>query len=418
MNRRAYVLADDRTGAAETAGAFAAALGSKVAVTTPAMWTAEGSRSLDEIDLIVVDLGTRHLAPAEATRRCRELIESIGDRALLGQKMDSTLRGNWAAEAVAIRTALGRPVVVVAAFPAAGRVCVDGVVSEHGVPVHLGPAGRDPRMPVRSSRPADLVRAAAPECLVAEAPDLAAAAAALDAGSVDFVVLDASDDRQLVAAAGFVRDRGAVLCGTAAALGALANPSARRAPGVDVVIDGSVVVASASRHPAALAQCEALRDAGANDWVPGELRRTDGTGGVVLVTPWRVPTGTVDPGIRWAESIGDEARGATVALGASTLVLVGGDTAAAALGDEPFIVDGLLAPGVATGFVPALGDVRVVTKPGGFGEPSLLAALLADPLAATATPGDPPADPSAADPPDLPSDRSRAVGPISGRMKR
>lgn len=407
MNGPAYVLADDRTGAAETAGAFAAAFGTPVAVATPAMWSAEASGSPDELDLIVVDLGTRHLAPTEAARRCRELIESIGDRSLLGQKMDSTLRGNWAAEAVAIQTALGMPVVVVAAFPAAGRVCIDGLVREHGVPVHLGPAGRDPRMPVRSSRPADLLRTAAPSCAVAEAPDVAAAAAALDSGSVDFVVLDASDDRQLVRAAELVRDRGAVLCGTAAALGALSGRSAGGAPGVHVALDGPVVVASASRHPAALAQCESLRGAGAIDWIPGGVAGASSISGVALVTPWRVPTGTADPGIRWAASIGDEARRATVAVGASTLVLVGGDTAAAALGDEPFLVDGLLAPGVATGVVPTLGRVRVVTKPGGFGDPSLLAALLADLLAEPA----PPRGSSAARS-DAPSGR------ISGRMKR
>ena len=60
------------------------------------------------------------------------------------------------------------------------------------------------------------------------------------------------------------------------------------------------------------------------------------------------------------------------------LVIVGGDTAAAVLGDEPLVVGGTLAPGVPWSRRADGSGPLVVTKAGGFGHRDTLVDLLAD----------------------------------------
>ena len=139
------VAADDRTGALETAGACAD-LGCD-SVVAP-----HGIDIARERGCVVVDLASRHLSPLEAGARAAVI--SAG----AAHKIDSTLRGNWAHELVARQRASRRAVLVVPAFPAAGRTCVDGVVLVGGVPVAEGQAASDVRGPVRSSRPVDHLR--------------------------------------------------------------------------------------------------------------------------------------------------------------------------------------------------------------------------------------------------------------------
>ena len=114
------VLADDRTGALETAGAIAEAGHSASMVPLERL---AGRFGDDRV--IVVDLATRHLSAEAATARvgrAATLLRSAGRPVVL--KLDSTLRGNWAAEAVELVRHRPRPALVVAAFPAVGRICV------------------------------------------------------------------------------------------------------------------------------------------------------------------------------------------------------------------------------------------------------------------------------------------------------
>lgn len=114
----AACLADDLTGAAEVAVALRAA-----AVRLGPAPAAAGA---------VVDLDSREVAPEEAVRRLRAGV--AGARRVL-KKIDSSLRGNVAAEVAAL-AAGGAPVVVATALPVLGRTCVAGVVHVDGVPLH------------------------------------------------------------------------------------------------------------------------------------------------------------------------------------------------------------------------------------------------------------------------------------------
>jgi uncharacterized protein YgbK (DUF1537 family) len=228
-------------------------------------------------------------------------------------KLDSRLRGNWPAELRALAAVSGRAVWVVAALPSMGRVCVDGLV--------------------RSStevfgRPSDVLGGAA-------------------------VVWDAATEADLV-------DVGArwralpererpVLAGTSAALAAALAPAAAPRP---TRLPAPIVVACGSLHPSARAELGVL---------PPSV--------VVVATD---PELVVEPAhAAWA--LAERVRG----LGPiGTLVVVGGATAAAILGDGPLLVGGLLAPGVPWARRPHGTGPVIVTRSGGFHGPAALAPLL------------------------------------------
>jgi uncharacterized protein YgbK (DUF1537 family) len=122
MPRRWLILADDLTGAADCAIAFA-----REGMESVATW-GEGIRTSDAASALSVNVDSRNLPPRKAAERqvsAQAAHWRPGVR--LYKKIDSTLRGQPTAELAAQLSALaadGRaPLAVVApAFPAAGRV--------------------------------------------------------------------------------------------------------------------------------------------------------------------------------------------------------------------------------------------------------------------------------------------------------
>jgi uncharacterized protein YgbK (DUF1537 family) len=102
-------------------------------------------------------------ATAEAaylgTERAGWQLQALGYRHFF-KSMDSTLRGNVAAEVRAL-AAVAQPDLVIAApaFPTYGRTTQDGIHKLHGAPIHETEFGSDPLTPVRDS---DLRRLFAP----------------------------------------------------------------------------------------------------------------------------------------------------------------------------------------------------------------------------------------------------------------
>lgn len=363
-----HVLADDRTGALETAGLCADRGCGPVVVDVLGGPAAAGRGPVR-----VTDLDTRHRSPAEIEARVGAALGAHDDAsggAAGAHKIDSSLRGNWARELVARRRRASH-VVVVAALPGLGRTCRGGVVLVDGVPVAEGPAGRDPRSPVRWSEPwRHLVAAGARPDDVATVGHADGLATWLD-GDGGFAVCDAATGEDLDAFAAVwaravtrpvtrpVNPSPPVLAGTAAAVAAAAAawcgsgvtpPPAPLAP--------PVVVVCGSLHPAAR----------------GQLAAVDGLPGIeVIASP--VVAGPVDPASAGAAAAHLAARAwATVAAReVATLVVLGGDTAAAVLGDRPVTVHGTVAPGTPWCRIDGL---TVVTRSGGFGDEVALARLL------------------------------------------
>jgi 4-hydroxythreonine-4-phosphate dehydrogenase len=120
------ILADDLTGAADTAAGMLGA--GRPLVTWP---RSDGAIAWHDDDRIVsIDAGTRQATPAEAANRIRDLavLFRTAGFAHLYKKVDSTLRGHIGVE---VKAALegwreGSLAVVAPAFPAMGRTTVDG----------------------------------------------------------------------------------------------------------------------------------------------------------------------------------------------------------------------------------------------------------------------------------------------------
>ena len=343
------ITADDRTGALETGGACAD-LGFDVRLTTAPDMTD---------DCAVIDLDSRHCAAVEAARRIDEA-HRLAAR-FRCHKMDSGLRGNWAHETASL-IALGRRVGVLASFPDAGRRCDNGTVYIRDVPVAESPFGRDPRNRLLSSRPVDYLRAAGCETALADGR---------------LVVLDANTKNELSAAAVRCRDEDRMLVGTTGGIGAYVATLRAGRRGDLPPLPRPALVVCGSLHPLSRTQISRLPflTVSPDDDAGRALAALQDGGDVVLATEMTGAT-IADAA---AESMASLVAATTwhwiEASGASTVVILGGDTAAAVLGDRTLRV-----LGSADTAVPLCetedGRLAVVTKGGGIGEEDTLARLL------------------------------------------
>lgn len=359
-----HVAADDRTGAIETAAALADRSGTPVPVVVwPDMPPARS-------DAGVVDLGTRHLAPGDAAARAATLPSS----GRLAHKIDSTLRGNWAVELATRQRESGMPVLLVPALPALGRVCVGGTVLLDDVPVHESAIGRDPRGGPVSSRPADhLVAAGAP---VVEIHDRSAMSAWFRAPA-GVAVVDAADQIDIDAAV----DRwhavdGVILAGTSAVIGTAIGRPTHHAP--RGIVQPPTLVVCGSAHRSARRQVDRARLRGAivaeRVEPAGMAAMAEGTPLVLCTPPVHGPV-TPDQAEAVLATLVHEAASVVEGGHVGTLLLIGGDTAAAVLGDALVLVLGSIVPGTAL-IESLVVEVPVITRAGGFGADEALVELL------------------------------------------
>ncbi|MGZ4764791.1 MAG: four-carbon acid sugar kinase family protein [Ilumatobacteraceae bacterium] len=335
------VTADDSTGATEAAAACADAGWSVEVVRFDVPSSTDGC--------VVVDLRSRHVDPDEARRR----IDAVVTHARRVHKIDSTLRGNWAAELSAL-VAAGRRIVLIPSHPPAGRVCAGGVVLVNGVPVAESEHGNDPRLPVRTSRPSELLPAselAGPAQLAAWLAGSEASVAIVDALTLD-------DIDRLVSAA--LNSENVVIAGSASVVGAVAracspSPIAPALPAP--LLPEPVVAVCASLHPTSRVQMQALAAAGIDVVVSSDDRLGD---------PEVV-----------AADVAERAHALVADVGARSVILVGGDTAAAFIGDNVVAVFGSIDVGISLGEADVRGRrLRIACKPGSFGTVNTLLDLV------------------------------------------
>jgi uncharacterized protein YgbK (DUF1537 family) len=135
MNTRSIlIVADDLSGAADCAIAFAGA-GRRTVVTLETSGVMNAAAEADNVDVIAADTDTRRFSPQDAARRTADVFNALsapGRR--LYKKIDSTLRGNWTAEVAALQPLAGLAIVA-PAFPATGRTLQHARVLVHGEPL-------------------------------------------------------------------------------------------------------------------------------------------------------------------------------------------------------------------------------------------------------------------------------------------
>lgn len=148
------VVADDLTGANATGARFAR-LGMRVGTIAPA----RVREVLTAYDVIVANTGSRQSSAEEAAARVGSVVAAAWPVALVVKRTDTTLRGNVGAEvdaawgAVRARVPSTVPVraLFVPAFPASGRVTVDGRQLLDGVPLERTELAVDPLDPMTTS---------------------------------------------------------------------------------------------------------------------------------------------------------------------------------------------------------------------------------------------------------------------------
>jgi uncharacterized protein YgbK (DUF1537 family) len=268
-------------------------------------------------------------------------------------KIDSTLRGNWATE-IATVVEGGRRVVLIPSHPLAGRVCIGGVVYVHGVPVAESDLGNDPRLPVHGSRPGESLGGVELDGSAALTEWLArsrSGAAIVDARTL-------AEIEQLVTIALDTDD--VLLAGPASVVGAVAQTTSPGHSGAHLPeprLPKPIVVVSASLHPVSRAQI-------------AEVERA----GIDVVTSSVVRGGDSEA---VAAEVAERAHRLIAERNARSVILVGGDTAEAFIGDSVVRVFGSIDVGVSLGEAHIRGTVlRIASKPGGFGTANTLVDLV------------------------------------------
>ena len=125
---RVLIIADDLSGAADCAIGFAS-------MGMPTVVTLDPLNDKADAQVIAADTDTRRLSPEQAAERTVVAFKALyqpGQR--LYKKIDSTLRGNWAAEVAALQPLAGLAIVA-PAFPATGRTLRGGRVLVNDQPL-------------------------------------------------------------------------------------------------------------------------------------------------------------------------------------------------------------------------------------------------------------------------------------------
>jgi uncharacterized protein YgbK (DUF1537 family) len=131
LNFRIGVIADDLTGALDTAVQFAA---TGLAAFTVLDWSS--LESYREIPVLSVSTESRPLPPIEAAERVRHAAVFFSEAGrYIYKKIDSLLRGNVAAEVLSVGANCSALPVVAPAFPAQKRLTRDGEVFVDGRPL-------------------------------------------------------------------------------------------------------------------------------------------------------------------------------------------------------------------------------------------------------------------------------------------
>jgi 4-hydroxythreonine-4-phosphate dehydrogenase len=384
---RIAILADDLTGAADTAAGM-------LAVGRPwVTWRrANGTISWhDEDRIVAIDAGTRQAPAADAGNSVRGLATLFRTAGFtrLYKKIDSTLRGHIGIE---VKAALDgwhdRSLALVApAFPAMGRTTVDGRQRVGDVPLDSGPLAQtltSATVPVTTASLADVRGGALDRLFQARA----------DAGS-GAVVCDAVTEADLaaIAAAGATLEERVVWVGSGGLARVLfkdGEPSPAQLRTSDAAQTRPVLVVAGSLTAASGVQASRVAADGAMPvtvTMQGLSSRSSAlecireiehhllAGVDVVVTIGRQPHPTTTADARLVDRLAQMLESCSSLIGG--VVATGGDTAAALLkhwGIGGLRLIGEVEAGVPIGFAVGPRPLVVALKAGGFGSEGTLAA--------------------------------------------
>ncbi|MCY4094580.1 MAG: hypothetical protein OXG05_05555 [Gammaproteobacteria bacterium] len=323
--RLLFITADDRTGSLEIGGTIA--VEEKPVPVGP---------HADDRLCSVVDLASRHISPEHALLR---VLEAHQRRAKYrSHKMDAGLRGNWPHEIHAL-VELGYHVAVVPSFPDAGRRCKDGIVYIQDVPVLDSPFGADPLTAPCSSKPIEVLEEA--NCIFKEV-----------------VIWDANDNAELHRATRRCLDENRVVVGPSGAVGSYATHILGEGKPVSVHLSQPMLIVCGSLNATSRDQLDRL------DCVQLHLNESMPDFNDVRIAATAIPNGEITNAMAeaMAQRVAKFLHDSPVDI--ATLVIVGGDTVAACVGDQTLQVVGTVEAGIP---VSNYRGGLLITKGGGIG---------------------------------------------------
>ncbi len=385
------VIADDLTGAADAGVQFV-----RAGLRTRTLTAAWGLDDLHGVEVVAAAADSRALPAAEAYARTYAAAARLraAGSSIVYQKIDSTVRGSIGAQVEAVMDACALPLAIVCpAYPANGRSVVQGVVTIHNVPVAETAIAADPLAPLHQSHLPTLL-AAQTQRPVRQLPatggsreqaELAAALLALYASGGGLAVCDAYDDEHLtrIIAAGHsaaqTLAKPLLLVGSAG----LARPLALR---LAAARRQRVLVLCGSLHPVARKQVHHLvgrlsggahspiAEAGAGPEECGPEEVETAFVSVMVTAACREPAAAAPSP---AAALGEKAAHWLEAHTAAGFVVIGGDTLQAllhALQAHGVNLDEEILPGMPMGRIAGgpWAGLPIISKAGGFGEPSAL----------------------------------------------
>jgi D-threonate/D-erythronate kinase len=401
--RSILIIADDLTGAADSAVQFRQAGFSAVVLTEQASYRSAWPRA----QVVSLSLNTRDASPTAVRHiweRQAPTIRALAQDALVYQKIDSTLRGHPALEVRLLLGCLGAAsAIVVPAFPKLGRHTVDGVHRVNGLPLAETEYSRTRRRSRPTSHLPDLLAAgndARPIHLPWQVIDGGVEIVAqwlrerLDE-PCRLITADAADERHLdiltqavlplagrvllVGSAGWA-ERLAMACrrwledmpAAPGVLGVVGSLSAIATRQVEVASQAGITVVQWASLPA-----HAMRSRTAPDWQSVVRTLAAGCSVVLWTNPGDPHTAARSAGHHMLRAVADIVRQLLSTTPVSGLMIVGGDTAQAvlcALRASGLVLAGEVTPGVPYGRLlhgPFAG-LPTATKAGGFGADTVL----------------------------------------------
>jgi uncharacterized protein YgbK (DUF1537 family) len=345
---RVLILADDLTGAADSAAAFLGRAGKVSVLLDP------GARSNAQVVALDLDTRSRPEQPARGIVRRAFSGRRAKRAAILFKKIDSTLRGHVGAELSSAMRALpgGRPVLFASAFPGQGRTVRDARLHLSGKPC----SGDLRALLSRAGLPATHIDLAA-----VRGGSLAEALRAALATGARALACDAESDADLgrIARAGLALHPRPLFVGSAGLARAIARtfPRKRGAPR-PVIVRRPIVTAVGSASPVSIRQAQ---------WISRDRSN------LLVQMAW-----TREPRRRDIPAVRRLGRLVAQAAPRAHYVLTGGETARAVLaarGIRELRLLGEVEPGVPFGMT--RDGTLVCTKAGAFGRPDTLAKCVA-----------------------------------------
>jgi len=345
----------------------------------------------DDFDAVSFDTDSRAMPAGFAARRVLDAAHVVRGARIVYKKLDSTLRGNVAAElAAALGGARREPAVVAPAFPAAGRTTVGGIQRVNGVPVDEAEMANDPNTPVSEAHVPSLLADAFSSVGalgVEDLADLELVRKTLE--DYECVVADAECDADLETLVRAVPDPATVLwagsAGLALALGRVypgpcaGDASVQRAPvrPVLVVVGSLSGIAREQVRRLVVEYGEVEVPVGSKE--PGAVQVAVETAREALAGGACAVARSPEDRSASSESVLGELAEVAALLSEEGLfegmVLTGGDTAvgvARRLGASGVRLQGEVEAGVPIGALISPRPYPVVTKAGGFGGPDTL----------------------------------------------